>query len=52
MNENFVNIKLDREERPDVDSRYMVPSEPWDYYLMGYVGSYLCKRQLVGEDGL
>ena len=24
MNENFVNIKLDREERPDVDKIYMV----------------------------
>jgi uncharacterized protein YyaL (SSP411 family) len=23
MNENFVNIKVDREERPDVDSQYM-----------------------------
>lgn len=23
MNENFVNIKVDREERPDVDSNYM-----------------------------
>lgn len=24
MNENYVNIKVDREERPDVDSIYMV----------------------------
>ena len=24
MNNNFVNIKLDREERPDVDKIYMV----------------------------
>lgn len=23
MNENFVNIKVDREERPDVDKVYM-----------------------------
>ena len=23
MNDNFVNIKVDREERPDVDSVYM-----------------------------
>lgn len=23
MNDNFVNIKVDREERPDVDSMYM-----------------------------
>jgi len=23
MNEHFVNIKVDREERPDVDSLYM-----------------------------
>jgi uncharacterized protein YyaL (SSP411 family) len=23
MNENFVNIKVDREERPDVDHIYM-----------------------------
>jgi len=23
MNENFVNIKVDREERPDVDQLYM-----------------------------
>ena len=23
MNENFVNIKVDREERPDVDKMYM-----------------------------
>lgn len=23
MNENFINIKLDREERPDVDKLYM-----------------------------
>lgn len=23
MNENFVNIKVDREERPDVDKIYM-----------------------------
>ena len=25
MNELFVNIKVDREERPDVDKIYMVP---------------------------
>lgn len=24
MNQNFVNIKVDREERPDVDKIYMV----------------------------
>lgn len=24
MNENFVNIKVDREERPDIDKIYMV----------------------------
>ena len=23
MNDNFVNIKVDREERPDVDAQYM-----------------------------
>lgn len=23
MNENFINIKVDREERPDVDKLYM-----------------------------
>ena len=23
MNENFINIKVDREERPDVDKVYM-----------------------------
>lgn len=23
MNENFVNIKMDREERPDIDSQYL-----------------------------
>jgi uncharacterized protein YyaL (SSP411 family) len=24
MNENFINIKVDREERPDIDRIYMV----------------------------
>lgn len=27
MNEHFVNIKVDREERPDVDKIYMVSSK-------------------------
>jgi len=28
MNEWFVNVKVDREERPDVDAVYMTPPRP------------------------
>ena len=29
MNEKFVNIKVDREERPDVDKVYVRATSPW-----------------------
>ena len=35
MNENFVNIKLDREERPDIDHLYQAASQ-----LMGHRGGW------------
>jgi hypothetical protein len=45
MNEYFVNIKVDREERPDVDRMYMTFLQVWLQYpyqaadlLLGHLG--------------
>ena len=35
MNERFVNIKVDREERPDIDSIYMAASPPGEARAAG-----------------
>lgn len=33
MNEHYINIKVDREERPDLDAIYMVSCWLWYYRL-------------------
>jgi uncharacterized protein YyaL (SSP411 family) len=38
MNNNFVNIKIDREERPDVDKVYMTFVQVFFYVLLFYSG--------------
>ena len=35
MNENFINVKVDREERPDVDQLYQTAAQ-----MMGYQGGW------------
>ena len=35
LNEHFVPIKVDREERPDVDRLYMTACRPWDWAAAG-----------------
>ncbi|KDE60203.1 thioredoxin domain containing protein [Halostagnicola sp. A56] len=64
LNENFVPIKVDREERPDVDSVYMTVSQvvtgrggwPLSAWLTPdgkpfYVGTYFPKEQKRGMPG-
>ncbi|AHF99369.1 hypothetical protein HALLA_11345 [Halostagnicola larsenii XH-48] len=64
LNENFVPIKVDREERPDVDSVYMTVSQlvtgrggwPLSAWLTPegkpfYVGTYFPKEQKRGTPG-
>ena len=43
MNEHFVNIKVDREERPDVDKVYMafVQVNIWLYFVEVYISLIL-----------
>lgn len=33
MNEHFINIKVDREERPDIDRQYMVNNDAFEMVL-------------------
>lgn len=55
MNEHFVNVKVDREERPDVDARYMLFVQattggggwPMSVFLTPDL-----KRKLGGEGGI
>lgn len=46
MNDNFVNIKVDREERPDVDKIYMtfiqVPHTFFFWKLKSLLRAYKC----------
>jgi hypothetical protein len=53
MNEYFVNIKIDREERPDVDRMYMTFLQV--FFLLRQKKDVLtlliCRRQPEVEDG-
>lgn len=49
MNELFVNVKVDREERPDVDAQYMVLHVAAALHTVNR--SSLCRRQREVADG-
>ena len=64
LNENFVSIKVDREERPDIDSVYMsacqalIGSGGWPLNLFltpdgkpFYAGTYFPKAERIGNPG-
>src|SRR6476659_4517736 len=42
MNEHFVNIKVDREERPDVDAVYMEAVRPMTSFLTPNAEPFFC----------
>lgn len=65
MNENFVNIKIDREERPDVDAVYMSVCQAltggggWPLTVLTtpekkpfFAGTYFPKRSVPGRIGM
>ena len=53
MNDNFVNVKVDREERPDVDKVYMTFVQVDISEKSGGKRTivFLRRQQLVGEVG-
>ncbi len=60
MNENFVNIKVDREERPDLDSIYMQATTamtgsggwPMSVFLTPELQPFLCRHLLPAGQAL
>lgn len=65
LNENFISIKVDREERPDIDSVYMTVCQAltgaggWPLTIIMtpeqkpfFAGSYFPKRRSLGQPGL
>jgi len=65
MNETFINIKVDREERPDIDAIYMSACQMatgrggWPLTIIMtpamrpfFAGTYIPKTQRYGQDGL
>jgi len=64
LNENFVSIKVDREERPDIDSIYMTYCQaitgsggwPISIFMTGdkkpfFAGTYFPKNNMYGRTG-
>lgn len=65
MNQNFVNIKVDREERPDIDNTYMLVCQmltgrggwPLNVFLTPdkepfYAATYIPKEERHGQPGM
>ena len=47
MNENFISIKVDREERPDIDNLYMSCSQLMGIQEVGHLISFFTKLKTI-----